>query len=491
MVRGLRWLGMAAGFGLLGCQAQGPAETEISPLRVPIVGGERDTVSHGVVGILTTTSLCSGSLLAPNLVLTARHCVADPGGEQISCDTSMFGPKQDPSGFTVTTDNDLTANGVTPTYGVLEIRTPDSARVCGNDVAVMILSENIPASDATPLIPRVDDRPMEAESFDAVGYGIQNPSDDLGTTAGVRMRANDNAIYCVGASACQGTGATNSEWVAEAPICSGDSGGPALDSQGRVIGVASRSDIDCVAGLYEAVDSWRDLIVTAAVDAAEDGGYEPPEWAGGDPTAGSGGSGGSAGSAGSSGTGTAGTSNGGRSGSGSAGTAGSSTTAGSSGTSNEAGSNSGGRNSGGAAGTGNGGRSGSAGTATTAGSSGSSNNAGRSGSSNGDPIGDPCTTSCPSGYVCYGSEDPPGVCVPTCSMGNDDCPTGYECNLRVGACEPQEPDEETSSRRNRGSDEGCGCRTAPTGSATDQAWGILALAGVFAGTQRRRRRLTR
>jgi MYXO-CTERM domain-containing protein len=440
MVRGLRWLGMAAGLGLVACQGAQPAAHETAkPWRVPIIGGQRDTVSHGVVGILTQDSLCSGSLLAPNVVLTARHCVASTGGEQIMCGSSRFSPTFDPSSFAVTTDNDLTSNGIAPLYPVSEIRTPSATAVCGNDIAVMILAENIPASVATALIPRLDDRPRVNERFDAVGYGIQNAEDDLGMTAGVRMRANGNAVYCVGeSSACDGTDATISEWIAEVPICSGDSGGPALDTEGRVFGVASRSNEDCSAGLYEAVDSWKALIVEATLDAADQGGFEPPEWAGGVPVT------------------DAGPVDSGISGSGPLPDA--STSGGSS------------ASSGGTGGDTPGGRAGSAGTS------------GR------DPTGDPCTTSCPNGFVCYAADGDDGVCVPSCSSNDTACPIDYTCNVRLGACEPDDDDDH---KRRRNEDEGCGCRTAPVSSRADQAWGILALAGIFAGTLRRRRRATR
>jgi hypothetical protein len=312
----------------------------------------------------------------------------------------------------------------------------------------------------------------------------------FGQTAGQRMRVNGLSVGCVGAQECAGTGATGTEWAAESPICSGDSGGPALDAAGRVIGVASRGDPDCSVGIYSAVDSWKDLIVSTAIDAADDGGYAPPTWTGSVPTMDAGttmDAGMDAGTTMDAGMDAGTTMDAGMD-------AGATMDAGmDAGATMDAGMDAGPTmDAGMAAGTTmDAGLA--AGPTTAAGmmDAGAVPDAGTPDASmpnDGPPLGEECTSSCPSGYLCWAADgQPPGICVPPCTEARD-CPSGYRCTATLGACTPR---TSSSGDDSPGESGGCTCRTVGSAPRTSSPWLALGLAlGAFAAARRRSRAIS-
>ena len=530
MLCGYQRLAGLLSLGLLACSSIGPT-TGSDPRgadQEDIVGGQNDSTHKAVFGIVINgQSLCSGTLLAPNLVLTARHCVSDlsTGDGAINCNQTNFLPTYAASSFVLSYAADLTGTvAQNSIFEVSDVRVPTSAQLCGNDIALLILSSNVPAASVTPIPPRVDQAPQAAETFTAVGYGLTNPQDSAGTTAGIRRMLGGESVDCVGAADC-GPPTKDDEWAANASVCHGDSGGPAIDAQGRVIGVASRADTYCAFSLYSSVSPWQSLIVSTAVDAADAGGYAPPDWTGateptdgGTPTGGTGGSSGGTGGASSGGMG--GTSTGGRaSATGGAsgrasGTAGSASASG--GRASTAGAPGNGGSTSSAGRTSNGGTTsrGGASTGGTTSSGGTTSNGGRdttggtaglamqtppdagttppdAGNDASGPVkplpelGEECTDNCFGTARCYTTNGKIGVCVEGCSADDKSCPVDSKCNVSLAACVPNAAPASDSKTTESAS---CGCRIGDDRSANASVWPTLGLLAFCGGMLRRKRR---
>lgn len=275
MLRALLLLTLVVG-PLAACAPVESGETTFARSLQPIRGGQNDFSNPNVVGIVAQladgTGLCSGSLIAPNLVLTAHHCVAELPNEAVDCNASRFGAVIPANAFYVTPDATVTENA--RFYRVREVHVPQQrSGVCGMDIAVLVLSENL--REAAPLIPRLDDYPRAGERFTAIGYGHTGNGDG----SGQRRIISGREVLCAG-PACQGVeGVATSEIVGDDGTCQGDSGGPALDSQNRVMGALSRGGDGCIYPVYAGVAGWADWLKERALEASRVGGNVPPDWA--------------------------------------------------------------------------------------------------------------------------------------------------------------------------------------------------------------------
>ncbi|MEO7096484.1 MAG: trypsin-like serine protease, partial [Polyangiales bacterium] len=242
-----------------------------------LFGGTVDTTVTGVVGVTNTgasfPTFCSGTLLAPNLVMVPRSCVSQlVGGGGTSCATSIY---EAPTGsMDVYADTTIAIDAGARLHGDKVLVPPDD-HVCGNDIALIILSGSFPATVATPLVPRLEVPPTKGETYTALGYGGVDPA---GAEAGTRRHLAALAVACV--DSCDSIGATAGKEIGGAAgTCPGDQGGPAVDATGKVFALFSRGSGGCVAGLYTRVDAFAPFLKGGALEAATKGGYPPPAWA--------------------------------------------------------------------------------------------------------------------------------------------------------------------------------------------------------------------
>lgn len=262
----------------------------------PIQGGTVDTGDPAVVGIVVDVggglSICTGVLIAPNLVLTANHCVSQPTSSSTGCSASSFGAQRGTGAFRITASYDAAAGaygtGTVPPvdsatwFGVLNV-TVAGADLCGQDLAVLELSK--PMIGVCPLIPRVDSAVASGEGYTAVGFGITSPT---AAAAGTRYQVTGLSVQC--AADCGIDTSATLEWIGGASTakgaCDGDSGGPALDAAGRVIGTVSRGPASsCSPTVYEGAFGAAAWLKRVALQAAADGGYAAAGWVTGGATA--------------------------------------------------------------------------------------------------------------------------------------------------------------------------------------------------------------
>ena len=245
-------------------------------------GGQVDSTTKAVVFLYNQQfgSACSGTLVAPNMVITAQHCIAQTpsSGGGIDCNTvADYGPPYSASSILVSTQTSAptTLSGY---YGVQTIYTPPSSSQCGGDIAILVLNTNVPATEATPIAPRLNAVPQISEQYTVSGFGLDGPQG----TSGTRRSLSGNSIQCVAGRGCNGGSAlVIGEFAGTAPACSGDSGGAALDTQGRLIGVNSRASCPATGPAFTVhthVYDWASWIRQTAQTAAAAGGYTAPAW---------------------------------------------------------------------------------------------------------------------------------------------------------------------------------------------------------------------
>lgn len=297
----------------VGCGTASKSDEAARSTDQAVQGGTSDTTHTFEVGVCGLGSpgncqlLCTGTLIAPNLVVTARHCVSQTPPGSVDCATTAFQGQYSPNNFYITTNSSLFQSSGT-WVRASKFVTPTPTLLCGNDIALIILASNVPASAATPVTPNVmydlRDRTHISKLADtAIGFGLTDPTNmNSAGTRHIRQNIQFNCIPNDPSSfvdcwkhGYQDIMREQELYSGDGP-CEGDSGSGAFsqaqfdNGQFLSLGVLSRGGVTldgktCQGSFYTRLDSYRDLIIQTAKQAATMGGYTPPDWVNSPPIA--------------------------------------------------------------------------------------------------------------------------------------------------------------------------------------------------------------